>query len=149
MVHERPRGQPPPGTRAPSGGAGTSGFGTGAGGAGGYPGRMSDVRSIYVTAGNEAQAHELADALLERRLVACANLLPGMRALYRWEGKTVEDQEVVLILKSSADRIDDALAAIDALHPYEVPCAVVWPVEAGLPAYLDWVRGETRPSPSD
>ena len=106
---------------------------------------MTDVRSIYVTAADAAQAEALAEALLERRLVACANLLPRMRSLYRWQGRLERDDEVAMILKTTADRLDEALRAIDALHPYDVPCAVAWPVEAGLPAYLDWVREETRP----
>ena len=106
---------------------------------------MSDVRSIYVTAPDVAQAEALAGALLERRLIACANVLPGMRALYRWQGAVVRDDEVVMIAKTVQDRLDEALRAIDELHPYEVPCAVAWPVETGLGAYLDWVRDETRP----
>ena len=107
---------------------------------------MTDIRSIYVTAPDAEGAKALADALLERRLIACANLLPGMRSLYRWRGRTEDDAEVAMILKTTADRVDPALAAIEELHPYEVPCAVAWPVEAGLGAYLDWVREETRPT---
>lgn len=110
---------------------------------------MTDVRSIYVTAADPDQARNLADALLERRLIACANVFPGMRSLYRWRGDTVEDDEVAMILKTSADRLDEALEAVGRLHPYEVPCAVAWPVDAGLPAYLDWVRDETRAAPED
>ena len=106
---------------------------------------MNDVRSIYVTTSDAAQAEVLAAALLERRLIACANILAGMRSLYRWEGAVQRDDEVVVILKTAADRLDDTLAAIDELHPYDVPCAVVWPVEAGLDAYLEWVVAETRP----
>lgn len=106
---------------------------------------MSEVRSIYVTAADEVQARELAGALLERRLIACANLFPGMRSLYRWKGETVEDQEVAMILKTTAVRVDELVAAIAELHPYDVPCAVAWPVDAGVDAYLDWVRDETRP----
>lgn len=107
---------------------------------------MTDVRSLYVTAADAEGAKALAHALLERRLVACANLLPGVRSLYRWEGRTEDDAEAAMILKTTADRVEEVLAAIEELHPYDVPCAVAWPVEAGLPAYLEWVREETRPA---
>lgn len=105
---------------------------------------MTDIRSIYVTTADQAQAEALAEALLEQRLIACANVLPGMRSLYRWEGRVQRDDEVAMILKTTASHIDDVLLAIEELHPYDVPCAVAWPVVDGLPAYLDWVREETN-----
>lgn len=105
---------------------------------------MTDVRSIYLTAPDLDGAHALADALLERRLIACANLLPGMRSLYRWQGQTVADEEVAMIVKTTEARVGDVLAAVQELHPYDVPCAVAWPVAEGLTPYLDWVREETR-----
>lgn len=103
---------------------------------------MTDIRSVYVTAADEAQAEALAEALLERRLIACANLLPAMRSLYRWEGRMQRDEEIGIILKTTASRVGDVLQAIDEQHPYDVPCAVAWPVVDGLPAYLSWVREE-------
>ena len=107
---------------------------------------MTDIRSIYVTIHDMDQAGALADELLRRRLIACANALPGMRSWYRWEGTVRHDEEVVVILKTTAALLDETLLAIDELHPYDVPCAVVWTVETGLDAYLDWVRTETRPT---
>lgn len=106
---------------------------------------MTDVRSIYVTIPDMDQASAFAEELLQRRLIACANVLPGMRSWYRWQGKVQRDEEVVVILKTTAAMLDETLRAVDELHPYEVPCAVVWPVDTGLAAYLDWVRAETRP----
>lgn len=114
-----------------------------------YRGGMTDVRSIYVTAADLDGAQELADALLQRRLIACANLLPGMRSLYRWRGDTASDEEVAMVLKTTAAVQDEVLRTIEELHPYEVPCAVVWPVEAGIDAYLDWVREETAPAAAE
>lgn len=105
---------------------------------------MTDVRSIYMTTATMDQAESLSAALLDRRLIACANILPAMRSLYRWEGEVQREDEVVVLLKTAADRVEDVLQAIDELHPYDVPCAVAWPVEHGLAAYLDWVREETR-----
>ena len=108
----------------------------------------SRARTVYVTAADEAQASELAAALLERRLIACANLLPGMRSLFRWQGRVEDQPEAAMLLKTSADRVDELLAAVDELHPYDTPCAVVWPIETGLPAYLAWVQQEVSPDAS-
>lgn len=104
--------------------------------------RSTQARTVYVTAADEAQASRLAAALLERRLIACANLVPGVRSLYRWEGRVEDEPEVVMFLKTTAQRVDEVLSAIDELHPYDTPCAVVWPIEAGLPDYLAWVEHE-------
>lgn len=104
---------------------------------------MSDARTVYVTAADEEQAATLARALLERRLIACANLLPGTRSFYRWDGAVRDEGEVVMLLKTSSARVDAVVAAVEELHPYDVPCVVVWPIETGARAYLDWVVAES------
>lgn len=110
---------------------------------------MTDVRSIYLTAADAEGARSLAESLLERHLIACANVFPSMLSLYRWQGETVRDEEVAMIVKTTVDRVSEVLDAVHDLHPYEVPCAVVWPVETGIDAYLEWVRGETRREPDE
>lgn len=104
---------------------------------------MSDARTVYVTAADEAQAATLARALLERGLIACANLLPGMRSFFRWEGAVQDEGEVAMLLKTAATRVDALIAAVEELHPYDTPCVVVWPIEAGSEAYLRWVVAES------
>lgn len=108
-----------------------------------------EIRSLYVTAADTEQAAALASALLERRLVACANVVPGVRSLYRWRGEVVDEGEVVLICKTAADRAELAVAAVEALHPYDVPCAVAWPVAEASAAYARWVVEATRPEATD
>lgn len=105
----------------------------------------TEARTVYVTAADEAQAAVLATTLLERRLIACANLLPGMRSLYRWGDRVQDEPEVAMLLKTSTERVDAVIAAIEELHPYDTPCAVVWPIEAGSAPYLRWVVEESRP----
>jgi periplasmic divalent cation tolerance protein len=106
---------------------------------------------VLVTAPDPATARELATTLLRERLVACANLVSGVTSLYRWEGRVEEDEEVLLVLKTGADRVGELEERVPALHPYEVPEVVVLPVEGGHAPYLDWVESETRrvstPSP--
>jgi periplasmic divalent cation tolerance protein len=82
---------------------------------------------------------------VERRVAACVNLVPRVRSVYRWKGKVEEAPETLLVVKTAAARLPALLAAVEELHPYEVPEAIALPVEAGLAPYLDWVVGESRP----
>jgi len=101
------------------------------------------VRTVYVTTGSEVEARAIARTLLEERLIACANILPRMQSLYRWEGDVQEDEEVAMLLKTHAKLVEGVVARVEALHAYDVPCVVAWPVDVGAYAYLAWVRAET------
>jgi len=101
----------------------------------------SDISVIYCTTPPEESAR-VARELLERRLVACVNITP-VRSLYRWEGHICDDQEDLLIIKTANHCIDDLIATIRAIHPYEVPEIIALPVSRGYSGYLDWVMNET------
>ena len=90
-------------------------------------------------------AAKLARALVEERLAACVQVLPGMTSIYRWEGALEQAGEVLLLAKTWDDRLDAVIATLRSRHPYEVPEIMAVPVSGGLEAYLDWVRAETRP----
>lgn len=98
---------------------------------------------VYVTAASKDEALAIGRALVTERLAACANILPGMHSVYRWQGAVEEAQETVLILKTRKDLADKAVARISVLHGYDVPCAVVYDMAGGLPAYLDWIDAAT------
>ncbi len=100
------------------------------------------VRVVLVTAPATA-APGLARALVEERLVACANLNPGMVSVYRWEGAIQEDGETLMILKTVASKIERLQERIGELHPYDLPEILVLNVCGGSPAYLSWVERET------
>ncbi len=105
------------------------------------------VRLILTTCPEEA-IETLATGLLERRLVACVNVVRGVVSRYWWKGKLVRDDEALLLLKTRTEDVKDVIAALRDLHPYDVPEALALPVEEGNPAYLDWVREVTeRPGP--
>lgn len=104
---------------------------------------MAKIMTLYTTAANEDEAARIVSALLEERLIACGNILPGVRSLYRWQGKVADDAEVAVIMKTRAKLADAAIARIVALHSYDTPCVTAWPVAAGNADYLDWVKGET------
>lgn len=105
---------------------------------------MSEVRFVYVTTGEEAEADRIAEAVVAERLAACANIIPGMRSVYRWQGKVERGQETVLVLKTTAALSAQLTARIKALHSYEVPCVVTLAVDGGNPDFLAWVVAETQ-----
>ncbi len=98
---------------------------------------------IYVTASSNDEAAQIGRTLVTEKLAACANILGPMKSIYRWQGVVEEAQEVVLIFKTRRALADAALARIKALHSYDVPCAVVYDISAGLPDYLSWINRET------
>jgi len=98
---------------------------------------------VYVTAGSLAEAREVGRALIEARLAACVNLLPGMRSMYHWQGAVQEDEEVVLIAKTREALLDRLVETVRRVHSYECPCVVALPVAGGNPAFLDWIAEET------
>lgn len=93
---------------------------------------------------DSASAEALARELVELRLAACVNILPGVRSIYRWQGAIEEANEVTVFIKTATHRYPDLEAAVRRLHPYEVPELIALPIAAGLPPYLHWIAGETR-----
>lgn len=104
----------------------------------------SSLHVLFSTCPDADSADRIAHALLNERLAACVTQLPGVQSLYRWNGAIERSQEVQLLIKTWEDRLPDAIARLQALHPYELPEAIAVQASAGLPAYLDWVRAETR-----
>jgi len=107
---------------------------------------MTDVMFLYTTFPDEAAAATVATALVEERLAACANILPGMKSVYRWKGRVETANETVMIVKTNAAAADAAKEKILALHPDETPCIAAAPVSAAgsNPEFLDWVRSQIR-----
>lgn len=102
------------------------------------------VAVVLVTAPDEEKAAGLARTLVEEGLIACANLVPKMRSIYRWEGKVCDEPEVLLVMKTRAERFEVLRERVKALHPYSVPEVLRLDVDAGHQPYLDWVLGEVR-----
>jgi periplasmic divalent cation tolerance protein len=94
---------------------------------------------------DRAAAERLAEALIEKKLAACVNILAPCRSVYRWKDKVQHDEEHPVLIKSTAERYGALEAEIRARHPYELPEIVAVPIERGLAAYLDWVDEETAP----
>lgn len=98
---------------------------------------------VYVTAADEEEARDIGRAMVAARLAACANVFPEMVPIFGWEGEIGEGEESVVILKTTPERAEDLIVAVEAMHSYECPCAVVLPVVGGSRAFLDWISHET------
>jgi periplasmic divalent cation tolerance protein len=98
---------------------------------------------LYVTAGDADEAAQIGRVLVEERLVACANVIPGVRSIYRWEGAVRDEGEAVLIAKTMDSRVEAATARIKDLHGYDLSCVVVVKLIGGNTDFLQWVESET------
>ncbi|MFO0948059.1 MAG: divalent-cation tolerance protein CutA [Planctomycetota bacterium] len=108
-----------------------------------------ELRWVYMTAKDQAEAEAIGKELVKRRLAACVNILPGMKSIYWWENVVEESQEVVLIAKTRATLMEPLLAAVRSLHGYQVPCVVSLPILEGNADYLRWLVAETISSPPE
>ncbi len=103
------------------------------------------LQVVLATAPSLEVAHAIASALVHERLVACVNVVSGVTSIYRWQGKVSESAEVLLLMKTVADRLPLLMARVSELHPYQVPEIIALPVDAALPAYAQWVVEATAP----
>jgi periplasmic divalent cation tolerance protein len=94
---------------------------------------------------DRAAAERIADTLIGQHLAACVNILAPCRSVYRWKGEVQRDEEHPVLIKTTAECYPALEQVLRAAHPYELPEIIAVPIERGLPAYLAWVAGETRP----
>ena len=99
---------------------------------------------IYITTANADEAARLAEALVEKRLAACVNILPGVRSVYRWQGRIEHAAEVALIAKTTEEKVPALTAEVRRLHSYECPCVVAVPIAGGAAPFLEWVAREVE-----
>lgn len=100
---------------------------------------MTDKKIVLTTAGSREEAEKIADALVERRLAACANIVGPIHSVYRWQGKVENAAEHLLIIKTTATLFDAVAKTIRELHSYELPECVQLPIENGSEEYLEWI----------
>jgi periplasmic divalent cation tolerance protein len=100
----------------------------------------TDVLLVFTTWPDAANARSAVHTLVEEKLAACGNLIPGVESIYRWQGEIETSAEVIVIFKTTADRYPALEARIRELHSYEVPEIISIPVTHGLPDYLRWVN---------
>ena len=94
---------------------------------------------IFCTAGSDENARLIAHTLIEEKLAACVNILPGVNSVYRWEGKVVEEGELLLIIKTRGELFGQVEKRIKELHTYDVPEVIALEIKEGSADYLDWL----------
>ena len=99
----------------------------------------SEHRIVFCTCPDLAQAKRIAEELVTKKLAACANILPGLTSIYKWEGKITHDDECLLILKTRRDVLNTLSETIQSLHAYELPEVVAVSISEGLTGYLNWI----------
>jgi periplasmic divalent cation tolerance protein len=108
--------------------------------------QTASARIVVSTAGSPEEAARIARELVERRVAAYVSRLPGLISVYRWQGAVEEAGEVLLLIKTSEERLPALEAALRELHSYQVPEFLVLPVEAGSVAYLEWLFSSVQES---
>jgi periplasmic divalent cation tolerance protein len=100
---------------------------------------MTNARIVLTTAGSADQARNLAQALVERRLAACVNIVSQVESVYRWQGKVETAAEWLLVIKTTTGAFENVRDTIGELHSYDLPECVMLAVDAGSKPYLDWI----------
>jgi periplasmic divalent cation tolerance protein len=100
---------------------------------------VSDRLVAFSTVAGAEDAERIARELVERRLAACVNVVPGVVSIYRWQGKVEREEERLLVMKTRGERFPALREALAAIHPYDVPELIAIPIEDGSPAYLQWL----------
>jgi periplasmic divalent cation tolerance protein len=100
---------------------------------------MTNKRLVLTTTSSQEEARRIANALVERRLAACVNIVSKIDSIYRWKGKVEEAQEFLLLIKTTESAVEKLRDAIQELHSYEVPESIVLPIESGSERYLNWI----------
>jgi|SRR5581483_849788 len=101
---------------------------------------MTEARIVLSTAGSREEAEKIGNALVQRRLAACVNIVPQVRSIYRWEGKVEQAEEWLLIIKTTGGKFVAVRDAIRELHSYDLPECVCLGVEDGSSGYLAWIE---------
>jgi len=100
---------------------------------------------VFTTFANAEDAARVVRVLVEERLIACGNLLPGARSLYRWEGKVQDQSEVVVLMKTRKQDWTALISRLHELHPYETPECIAVRIAAGAPRYMAWLESALEP----
>lgn len=103
-----------------------------------------DAVIAFSTIDSQKEALRIARAFVEARLAACVNIIPKILSVYEWKKEVCEEEEVLMVIKTQKNRVEELKALLLELHPYEVPELIVCPVADGLPDYLNWLLENTR-----
>ena len=101
-------------------------------------------RFVLVTCASIAEARRIGQSVVEKRLAACANIVPGIESIYRWKGKVERAREVLVLMKTTAGRVRELEREVKRMHSYEVPEFIALPIVTGSRQYLRWIGESAR-----
>ena len=104
---------------------------------------MTEFIIVFITAPNEKEAASISRTIVEESLVACVNIIPSVRSIYRWQGRVEDEQEVLMVVKTKKSLFERLQERVKELHSYEVPEIIGLPLVEGSKEYLDWLGQET------
>ena len=102
------------------------------------------AKIVLTTCGTKQEAEKIARALVETRLAACVNIVPGIESVYRWQGKVESETEWMLVIKTTAGRFEAVREAIREMHSYDLPECIMISIEGGSPEYLKWIEENSK-----
>ncbi len=105
---------------------------------------MARFTAVLVTAGSMEEAEKIAGKLLDEKKAACVNIIPGVKSFFRWEGKRESNEEVLMIVKSRVEILDEVIEVVKTNHSYDVPEIIALPIAGGDENYLKWMEGEIK-----
>ena len=105
---------------------------------------MTRFTAVLVTAGSMEEAEKIAGKLLDEKKAACVNIIPGVKSFFRWEGKKESNEEVLMIVKSRVEILDEVIEAVKTNHSCDVPEIIALPIAGGDENYLKWMEGEIQ-----
>ncbi len=106
--------------------------------------KAEDFVVVFVMVGNEAEAIKIARHVVENKLAACTNIIPGIRSIYRWKGEICDDKELLCMIKTKKSLFPKLRDAIKQIHSYEVAEIIALPMVQGIEDYLLWLKEETE-----
>ncbi|MBU0506887.1 MAG: divalent-cation tolerance protein CutA [bacterium] len=99
---------------------------------------------VYITTPTPEEAKKIAKVLVDERLAAGVNVLPGVSSVYWWEGKVNEESELILLAQTKESCVEDLIERVKEIHSYTCPCVVAVPIEKGYKNFLEWIERETQ-----
>lgn len=105
---------------------------------------QNEAVTLYVTVQNKEEGIRIGHALVQAKLVACANVMDNVTSIFSWQGETQEESEAILFAKTTKLLVDDTTQAIIENHSYDCPCVVAMPIVGGNSEFIEWIETETR-----
>ena len=99
---------------------------------------------VLITARDGEEAERIARRLIEEKLIACANIVDGVKSIFWWQGKVDEARETLIILKSKKTLFKKIIKTVKSVHSYDVPEIIALPIIDGNPDYLEWIHASVR-----